>query len=149
MGGPALRGGHRLCRETPVAQRLIASTDVARSEYQQSRPPTPSLHFPNYPSPGADPSKASSRERLSNVALNQFTQSHAQGTRNREQFQHRWVVDAAFEPAHDIRMNARLVRQGLLAEIALFAPLPNLIAKTSKDRSRAHAQGLIFEQDTV
>jgi hypothetical protein len=38
MGGPALRGGHRLCREMPVAQRLIVSTDVAPSKYQQSRP---------------------------------------------------------------------------------------------------------------
>jgi hypothetical protein len=42
-----------------------------------------------------------------NVALNQVTQSNAQGSRNREQLQHRWVVDAALEPAYDIGMNSR------------------------------------------
>ena len=37
-GTRASRGGGRLCRETPVAQRLIVSTDVAPWKYQQSRP---------------------------------------------------------------------------------------------------------------
>jgi hypothetical protein len=53
MGGPAFRGGHRLCRETPVAQRLIASTDVAPSEYQQSRPPSFVFSFSKLPRPQA------------------------------------------------------------------------------------------------
>jgi hypothetical protein len=46
-------------------------------------------------------------------------------------------------------MNSRLKRERLLAQVSLFTAFPNFFTEASKDRSRAHAQGSISEQDTV
>jgi hypothetical protein len=41
------------------------------------------------------------------------------------------------------------MRQHLLTQVSLLTAFPNFFTEASKDRSRAHAQGSIPEQDTV
>jgi hypothetical protein len=46
-------------------------------------------------------------------------------------------------------MDSGLMRERLLAQVSLFTAFPNFFTEASKDRSRAHAQDSIREQDTV
>jgi hypothetical protein len=46
-------------------------------------------------------------------------------------------------------MYPRLMRKRLLAQVSLLTAFPNFFTEASKDRSCAHAQGSISEQDIV
>ena len=69
----------------------------------------------------------------------QFQHGGIQFDRNGQQRQNGDVVRTALESSDHIRMNPRLMRQRLLAQVALLAAFPNFFTQASKDRSRAHA----------
>jgi hypothetical protein len=79
----------------------------------------------------------------------QFLQRSVEFHRDRKENHDGRIVDTPFEPSHHIRMDARLERKRLLAQVAPFTAFPHFFAETPEDRSCAHAQGSFFEQDTV